>query len=106
MKLISTQVFHRKHSTGIAPIELHTVEFDREISPKLEPYVVTGLIFPFWQRIENLLRKYTPVKEIAKVKMVCLETTENRKIGGVLMPKRCVGSLIKDLEKDSVKIDG
>ncbi|XP_055305028.1 protein strawberry notch-like [Sitodiplosis mosellana] len=32
VKVLDTKVFHRKHATGVAPIELYTVEIDRGIT--------------------------------------------------------------------------
>lgn len=32
VKLIVSKVFRRQHATGIAPIELHTVEIDRGLT--------------------------------------------------------------------------
>lgn len=32
VKILDTQVFLRKHATGVAPIELHTVEVDRGLT--------------------------------------------------------------------------
>lgn len=32
VKVLNKQVFHRKHATGIAPLELYTVEVDRGIT--------------------------------------------------------------------------